>query len=845
MKPTRPKTPRSLQSKKTSPHAIRRQARDSDRQRMELQLKESEIQYRALFAHVPDGVYRSSPDGKLLAANPALVRMFGYASEKEFLQVDIGKQLYRNPQARQTLVKKLEQQGELQSTELVLTRKDASQLVVLDSAHAVKDDRGNVLYFEGVLTDITARKRTEEELARYTAILAAINFAAEHFLRASSWREPIQQVIARLGQATQVSRVYIFENRFDPEGELYWRQLYESVADGITPQIDNPTLQNLSVVRGGFGRWIRIMESGNLVKSNVRELPSSEQVELNSEDIKSIVCVPIHVKHTWWGFIGFDECTAEREWSSAEIEALTAAANTLGAAIERELVDEELVRRARHLGLLNEITRTAIATPDLSLMLKMLADQLSELLNAEGCYISLWDPVRQRPIPFAASASARESNPKVQFEPDDVTMAGSVLQADRVLVAEDTLNSPYLSARLAARFSGKSVMGLPLTANGQKLGAVIIFFTAPHHFTDDETTRATQAAGQVALALAKALALQAEQQRVIELEAIRQASLGLSSSLDLPSVLDAVVESTLRLIPDAGDAHIYLYRDGRLTFGTALWFDGRRGQQWSEPRPDGLTYTVARMGEMIVVEDMQRHELFQHHNWKGAIIGLPLKIAQRVVGVMTIACKEPRPFSEDELRVLNLLAAQAALAIENAHLYDQVQLLAITDPLTGAYNRRGFFQIGDQEFERARRHQRALSVLILDVDHFKIINDTYGHTFGDKVLVALLDTCRLIIRAPDTLGRYGGEEFTALLPEADAPSAIQIAERMRVAVEKTEMQIDGKTISITISIGVVALHPHVVNFATLIDQADQALYRAKQGGRNCVELFEFPTGKTV
>jgi diguanylate cyclase (GGDEF)-like protein/PAS domain S-box-containing protein len=617
-----------------------------------------------------EGVYRISSDGKLLAANPGLVRMLGYESEAELSHTDIGYQLFRATGQPEERARELDRNGELRNIEVSLTRKDGQCIIVLCNAYAVRNPNGKLLYLEGTLTDITEHKHNEEELARYAAILNAVNYAAEQFLRVPSWRDHIQPVIARLGRATRVSRVYIFENRRDEKQNLYWRQLYEWTANGITPQIDNPLLQHLDIVQQGFGRWITLMEQGEVIKGRVKDLPPSEQSELIAEEIKSIVCVPIYVKQTWWGLIGFDDCLTEREWSAAELDALVAAANTLGAAIEREQMDQELHRR------------------------------------------------------------------------------------------------------------------------------------------------------------------------VSELEAIRQASLSLTSSLDLSAVLDAIVESALHLVAGAKDAHIYLYQDQQLNFGTSLWINGSKGQQWSSPRPNGLTYTVARTGQTIVVPDMRTHPLFTSASWQGAIIGLPLKIAQRVVGVMTIACPSPRDFSENELRSLDLLATQAAIAIENASLYDQVQQLAITDALTNIYNRRGFFQIGEGEVERARRFGHPLSVLMFDLDHFKQINDTFGHPFGDKILVALIETCRRYIRALDILGRYGGEEFVALLPETDLPAALQIAERLRHAVEKTPLYVGDKTIFITISIGVATFRDKTMTLTDMVEQADQAMYRAKQAGRNRVEAYQ-------
>jgi diguanylate cyclase (GGDEF)-like protein len=174
--------------------------------------------------------------------------------------------------------------------------------------------------------------------------------------------------------------------------------------------------------------------------------------------------------------------------------------------------------------------------------------------------------------------------------------------------------------------------------------------------------------------------------------------------------------------------------------------------------------------------------------------------------------------------------------IELQRLYQEVQTQAITDSLTGLFNRRGFFEIGEREIERARRYRHPLAAIMFDIDHFKNINDLFGHNVGDKTLVETTARCSQKLRKVDIFGRYGGEEFALLLPETQPAEAFTLAERLRSAVSQPIAA--GKAILVvTISIGVAALQDHTSNLHELLECADRALYKAKEAGRNstCVD----------
>jgi len=195
------------------------------------------------------------------------------------------------------------------------------------------------------------------------------------------------------------------------------------------------------------------------------------------------------------------------------------------------------------------------------------------------------------------------------------------------------------------------------------------------------------------------------------------------------------------------------------------------------------------------------------------------------------------PVLDDHGTITHFVAINSDITLRK-QMEEELRSLATTDPLTGLANRRHLFESGAQELLRARRAGMPLSVLMLDIDHFKLVNDTHGHPAGDAVIQALARHCGDAVRAIDTVGRLGGEEFAILLPMTDCAGAREVAERLRAGIEAFVLEWEGHPLRFTVSIGVAEGRPHDENFTALIGSADRALYRAKHEGRNRVSVME-------
>ena len=330
---------------------------------------------------------------------------------------------------------------------------------------------------------------------------------------------------------------------------------------------------------------------------------------------------------------------------------------------------------------------------------------------------------------------------------------------------------------------------------------------------------------------------------ISEMELLLEVSKAVSGTLDLPEQLQmlgrqvcarmGVSEFSVLLVDDAthqlvieavaGDAPP-APRGTRLSIG------------------EGVAGEAAAKGHTIYVPDVSKEPRYLHYKGQrrapGAFVAVPLRSKGRVLGVMNLNRPQPESFSEQEIRLAEALAAQAALAIANARLYQQTLELSFTDSLTGVANRRQLFLRLEQEFSRSVRFGDPLSLLMIDLDLFKQINDQHGHILGDGVLRGVALALRRNVRKIDLVARYGGEEFCIVLPRVGKPEALEVAEKLRRAIALAPLPgpEGGEPLSVTVSIGVAALGIDADDVTGLVEKADAALYEAKRLGRDRVAM---------
>lgn len=329
-------------------------------------------------------------------------------------------------------------------------------------------------------------------------------------------------------------------------------------------------------------------------------------------------------------------------------------------------------------------------------------------------------------------------------------------------------------------------------------------------------------------------------ERVLELYTLYNVSKNLSLSLQLDELFDIsmriigetmnVTDFNLMLVDETADN---------------LYMQAVHGRTDAKVRKavlsmgEGLPGKAIKSGKTLIVKDLSRYKgkiyAKGERPQKGSYLGIPLKrLDGEVIGIINAHKSKSKGFTDEDVHLFEAVAEHVGIAIDNARQYQRTKDLSHHDDLTGLFNRRYFYDRFEKEVERAKRYNRLFSVILLDLDHFKLYNDSFGHLAGDRALERVAEALNKTVRKVDIVARYGGEEFVIILPETDKENAVFVAEKLRKKVEKLKLGKDSTNGALTITLGVSNFPLDAVETLDLLESADKALYHGKALGRNVV-----------
>lgn len=572
--------------------------------------------------------------------------------------------------------------------------------------------------------------------------------------------------------------------------------------------------------------FARALETGDVQLvdfSDSQQFPAAWQQMFH---LKQVMVVPLLNKDTRQGVLVLDTQQAVR-FTDEQV----ALARTISQQVVSNIANARLYALAREdaetRAVMQQASREISASRDVQGVCEAVYGALQTLLPVEVFYVGIYDAVRQMvDIVFVRDAGQAVSLQCLALEG---TLTGYVVQQRvglRIDQREELEQYAYFS--FGQQRHVQSLIVVPLWLKDQVFGVMSVQSYQPRAYTESHFQVMSTMANQVAVALENALLFEAMARRARELEALFSATQSLLSTLTLDELLDQIISSAMRALPNATRGAVLLRtaEQGEMRVRAAQGFRAWHGLE---------ARLMPVMGQAIaengpVVKEAAPLETSEPDVRVG-LVTVPFRQEAEIVGGLVLEVPSVGAVDATEKRLLEVFATAAVAAIRNAELHEEVSRMARVDALTGVYNRHHFFEVAQEMLADARRGGYPLVVMLCDIDKFKQVNDTFGHRMGDRVLSTVAQAIQGQLRSMDVLGRYGGEEFVAVLPNTTVEMAVALATQILAAVRA--VRVDGAQVSISIGL---MLANETATLEGMFDAADQAMYRAKRAGGNQIAV---------
>lgn len=512
-----------------------------------------------------------------------------------------------------------------------------------------------------------------------------------------------------------------------------------------------------------------------------------------------------------------------------------------------------------HLGRDLSATASAVAAAEIIL------NAASELIGWDAAYLVLYDPTRgERPRPLLTIDTV-DGEKVVEHDAAPERPSENMMRAIREDGFMSLYDGPFAMPE-GLSFGDRthrtlSQLFVPVRSGARTIGVLSIQSYQVNAYTAESLETLKTLANHCAGALERIWAQEALAQMVERLKVLYRAAHAISASLDIEELCAAIYRTVEQVMPcDDFVIDGYDPQTNEIVPIYAIEYPRKRVATEAYTADHGMGGHIVHTRESVLLnsfEEMDKSGItFEFYGSAGkdasqSIVAVPMILHGKVAGMISAQSYKANAYTRDDQYLLELLASHAVIAIENSRLFATVQEMADTDSLTGCFNRRKFFELAEREFNRAKRYNQPLSVILMDIDEFKRFNDRFGHRVGDMVLKLVASQCRASLREVDIVGRLGGEEFVVILPETDDKQALIAAKRLCKVIESARLEeqdglfemetgkkYDGEALSVTISVGVATCDESCTSIETLMDHADRAMYSVKYGGRNRINLWK-------
>jgi len=519
----------------------------------------------------------------------------------------------------------------------------------------------------------------------------------------------------------------------------------------------------------------------------------------------------------------------------------------VGASILDFYVTDIILRDRRRLRLFYEISRSSSKSPALYNVMDEITHRMAEIMRAEITVLLTYDEssaclVAQQPSPgldFLASARL-----KIPLGSESM-LAKAFEQGKPLLLTRRACREMELPA-LLPEIRVLDLMACPLEARGKKVGLLVLANKLNRRgYSRRDLDLLRLLSPHISVFLDNALLFRRSEEKVAQLTSLIRVVDAIHTTSSLDQLYNLAMDVIRALFaPDKALINLVDAGSGMLKTVRNLGYDAEYAEKHlSRPFEPVADCFVLRSGDHFLCPDVEAEKRCPNMVVSGdirSVLCVPIRSGTNMYGILHMASRFDGAFDEEDAALAKAIGEQIGVAVERARLFEEISQLAITDELTGLYNIRHLKRVLGEEVKRSLRYGRAFSFIMLDIDYFKVYNDQHGHLRGDEVLRILAGLLQQNVREVDTVFRYGGEEFSIIIPEVAKREALNIAERIRRVVQDyvfpfEEFQPAG---NLTVSMGISGFPEDADSAEELIDRADRALYRAKLTGRNRICLYD-------
>ena len=552
-----------------------------------------------------------------------------------------------------------------------------------------------------------------------------------------------------------------------------------------------------------------------------------------AEGIRTLAGISLQAKEKVFGLLVLGG-TENRSFTPAELRLLLALGHQIGMAVENSYLMQQTARRTEELHTLNEIGRVFSSTLDLEELFNHIFTEMQRLFDVSNFFITIHEP-KAAQIRYEVEILDSKRMPR-RSRPVGSHLTEHILKTRQPMLIRERLDDELKRLGLEGLLPQmKCFCAVPLILYNRAIGVMGVHSPQERAFDEGHLELLRVLASEAGIAMENARLFEEERKKARHLLLLNNVSRHAITTLEPDELLGkmtAEMESALAYdhvgvgLLDYSTKEVVVHAEG----GRRQGGKGRR-----IPFENGLLGHVARSGQMITVRDFPSSGVQPVLPDSVSAIGFPLIYADQLLGVLYVETSTPWDFADEEITLLQTLADQASGALHNALTFQRAQEQAITDGLTGVKTHRFFMEALSAEWKRSTRAGRPFSLVLMDLDRFKFVNDFYGHLEGDVVLQCVGKILELNCRRSDVVARYGGDEFVVLMPETNVDQARQLAGKLRSCVV-SDPTLREKNISA--SFGIAAFPLHGSTPQELIQVADASMYVSKHQGGNAVSTAD-------